>query len=78
MKFDKHFIVTFERKMRVGRESQWVEGSRIFEDMETARDFMATMYSINEGGFRHVHLWSGVEVEHRVEAKVIFDEDSDW
>ena len=75
MKFDKHYIVTFEERMRIGRESVWVEGSRIYEDLEAVRDFLAFMYSMNEGKFRHAHVWCGVEVSHDIEVKVNFDED---
>lgn len=69
------YIVTFEEKMRIGRESQWVEGSRIYEDIEAARSFLEFMYSMNEGHFRHAHVWYGVEVSHDVEVTVSFEED---
>lgn len=69
------YIVTFEEKMRIGRESQWVEGSRIYEDIEGARGFLEFMYSMNEGKFRHAHVWYGVEVSHDVEVTVSFEED---
>ena len=69
------YIVTFEEKMRIGREPQWVEGSRIYEDIETARSFLEYMYSLNEGKFRRAHVWHGVEVSHDIEVKVNFEED---
>lgn len=34
MKFAKFCIVTFEERMRIGREYEWVEGSRVYEDLE--------------------------------------------
>lgn len=71
----KHYVVTFEEKMRVWNESKWIEGSRVFEDIEGARGFLEFMYSTNEGNFRNAHLWCGVEISHNVEAKVVFDED---
>lgn len=79
MKFAKFYIVTFEERMRIGREYEWVEGSRVYENIEAVRDFLKEMYEVNEGNFRHAHVWYGVEVSHEVVVEVKFDEDlKDW
>lgn len=79
MKFAKFYIVTFEERMRIGCEYEWIEGSRVYEDLEAVRDFLKEMYEINEGNFRHAHVWNGVEISHEVVVEVKFDEDlKDW
>ena len=79
MKFAKFYIVTFEERMLVGREYEWIEGSRVYEDLEAVRDFLKEMYEVNEGNFRHAHVWNGVEISHEVVVEVKFDEDlKDW
>lgn len=79
MKFAKFYIVTFEERMRIRREYEWVEGSRVYEDIEAVRDFLKEMYEVNEGNFRHAHVWYGAEVSHEVVVEVKFDEDlKDW
>lgn len=75
MKFAKFYIVTFEERMQIGREYEWVEGSRVYEDLEAVRDFLKEMYEVNEGNFRHAHVWNGVEISHEVVVEVKFDED---
>lgn len=77
MKFDKRYVVTFEERIRDGCDLVWYEGSRIFDDLETVRDFLEFMYSTGEENFRQARVWCGVEVIHTTEVKVVFDEDAE-
>lgn len=38
-------------------------------------NFLTEMYEVDEGCFRHAHVWNGFEISHEVVVEVKFDED---
>lgn len=59
------YVVTFAERM-MHDEQRWIEGSRIFHNLEDVVDFLEVMYEAGEGWFRDAHIWSASEIEHRV------------
>lgn len=66
------YVITYEQKMRIGHEWEWIERSRIADYAEEAKDFLELMYDTNQANFRHAHVWTATELEHEIKTTVTF------
>lgn len=50
------YVVTFEERMLVNNNYEWVQCGRTFDDLVSLKDFLEVMYSSSDGDFGNVQI----------------------